>query len=43
MKEMNCKQQNYGINVNKKKYSDQLNQIKLAIGNRLQDIDCVAQ
>jgi hypothetical protein len=37
MKEINHKEQNYEHNINKKKkYSNQLNQIKLALGNRLQ-------
>jgi hypothetical protein len=37
MKEINRKEQNYELNINKRnEYSNQLNQTKLALGNRLQ-------
>jgi hypothetical protein len=37
MKEINRKEQNYELNINKRnEYWNQLNQIKLALGNRLQ-------
>jgi hypothetical protein len=37
MKEINRNEQNYELNINKRnEYWNQLNQIKLALGNRLQ-------